>query len=76
MSAQVTSDPDLPRREQVQCADPAMVSVPGGTIWMGSEQHDPEEAPVHRVTVSSFCIDRTQVRPAAWHAQPIDSGAS
>jgi hypothetical protein len=26
--------------------------------------------------VSSFCIDRTQVHPAACHAQPIDSGMS
>jgi formylglycine-generating enzyme required for sulfatase activity len=28
---------------------------------MGSDEHYPEEAPVHRVTVSSFLINRTPV---------------
>ena len=28
---------------------------------MGSDQHYPEEAPVHRVTVDGFWIDRTPV---------------
>jgi formylglycine-generating enzyme len=41
--------------------DSNMVLIPGGTFRMGSEQHYPEEAPVHRVTVSPFCIDRTPV---------------
>jgi formylglycine-generating enzyme len=45
-------------------ADPSyadMISVPGGTFRMGSDQHYPEEAPVHRVTVDGFRIDRTPV---------------
>ena len=40
---------------------PNMNWIPGGTFRMGSEKHYPEEAPVHRVTVSGFWIDRTPV---------------
>jgi hypothetical protein len=36
-----------------------MIRIPGGTFRMGSEKHYPEEAPVHRVSVSDFWIDRT-----------------
>ncbi len=38
-----------------------MILIPGGTFRMGSDQHYPEEAPVHRVTVASFWIDRMPV---------------
>ena len=38
-----------------------MVRIDGGTFGMGSDRHYPEEAPVHRVTVDAFWIDRTPV---------------
>ena len=41
--------------------DDGMLHVPGGTYCMGSDRHYPEEAPVHRVTVDGFWMDRTPV---------------
>jgi sulfatase modifying factor 1 len=38
-----------------------MIFVPGGTFHMGSDRHYPEEAPVHRVTVDGFWMDRKPV---------------
>ena len=35
--------------------------IPGGTFEMGSNDHYPEERPVHRVTVDGFWIDRCPV---------------
>ena len=43
---------------------PDMVWIPGGTYQMGSEEHYPEERPVHRVTVDGFWMDRTPVTNA------------
>lgn len=40
---------------------PGMIHIPGGTFRMGSNDHYPEEAPAHRVTVDPFWIDRTPV---------------
>jgi formylglycine-generating enzyme len=42
-------------------ADPNTIWIPGGTFRMGSDRHYPEEAPVHRVAVEGFLIDRTPV---------------
>jgi len=38
-----------------------MVRIPGGTFRMGSNDHYPEEAPVHRAMVDGFWIDCTPV---------------
>jgi formylglycine-generating enzyme required for sulfatase activity len=46
--------------------DTDMIWIPGGTFSMGSNEHYPEEAPAHPVTVSGFWIDRTQVTNAAF----------
>ena len=43
-----------------------MVWLPGGTFLMGSNDHYPEEAPVHEVVVGGFWIDRYAVTNAAF----------
>jgi formylglycine-generating enzyme len=41
-----------------------MVWIPGGIFLMGSDDHYPEEAPAHRVSVGGFWIDRHTVTNA------------
>ncbi|MFY0571679.1 formylglycine-generating enzyme family protein [Archangium lansingense] len=55
-----TTPPELERQEQsapCEAPFPDMVWIPGGTYWMGSDNHYPEERPAHQVTVSGFWID-------------------
>src|SRR4051794_2770106 len=49
-------------------SNPSMVWVEGDTFRMGSDRHYPEEAPVHRVQVDGFWIDRTPVTNAQFRA--------
>ncbi|KQO85753.1 conserved protein of unknown function [Methylorubrum extorquens] len=63
--------PDAPTLERpilAPDADSGMVYVPAGTFRMGSNRHYPEEAPVHRVRVDGFWIDRTPVTNAEFRA--------
>jgi formylglycine-generating enzyme len=63
MNAKV--DFDTPRSDAPSNSAPAptgdAVWIAGGTYVMGSDRHYPEEAPVHRVNVDGFWIDRTPV---------------
>jgi len=43
-----------------------MVAIPGGTFMMGSNDGRSAEKPVHRVTVSAFCMDVTEVTVDAY----------
>src|SRR5215207_3109025 len=39
-----------------------MAWIPGGTFQMGSNDHYPEEAPAHWITVSGFWIDTLEIK--------------
>ncbi|MCP3465639.1 formylglycine-generating enzyme family protein [Bradyrhizobium sp. CCGUVB23] len=56
------------RRPQASVSDVlrGMVRIPGGIFRMGSDNHYPEESPVHRVTVAGFWIDATPVTNRAF----------
>src|SRR4051794_13884495 len=64
----MTDAPLLDRRESEPAASADMVFVPSGTFRMGSDRHYPEEAPVHRVSVDGFWIDRVPVTNAQFRA--------
>ncbi len=54
----------MPQSSTLATTAPAqadMVWIPGGTFRMGSDDHYPEEAPAHRVSVDGFWIDRHPV---------------
>ena len=51
-----------------------MVWIPGGEFLMGSDDHYPEEAPAHRVSVGGFWIDRFQVTNASFKRFVKDTG--
>ena len=57
----IPAPPAEPPRENMQW-------VPGGEFLMGSEDFYPEEAPVHRVRVDGFWIDRNPVTNAQFAA--------
>src|ERR1700733_7215137 len=56
MSVAETSSWEVTERQR-----DTMLFIPGGTFRMGSNRHYPEEAPVHRVTVDAFSMDREPV---------------
>ncbi len=46
----------------------AMVSIPSGTFMMGASDGNPDERPVHSVTVPAFEMDLTEVTVRAYQA--------
>jgi formylglycine-generating enzyme required for sulfatase activity len=55
-------------------ADFEMLVVPGGTYWMGSSDHYPEEGPARQVCVDGFLIDRYPVTNRAFAAFVAETG--
>lgn len=51
-SAATNADPDWTNN---------MVWIPPGTFWMGSDDGQPDERPMHQVTVDGFWMDKTEV---------------
>lgn len=51
-----------------------MVLIPSGTFRMGSDDHYPEEAPAHEVSVAEFWIDRRQVTNRGFRRFVRDTG--
>jgi formylglycine-generating enzyme required for sulfatase activity len=52
------ADTGQSHRSSQDDANKTTVWIPTGTFRMGSNDHYPEEAPTHRVTVDGFWIDR------------------
>ncbi len=53
---------------------PGMTFVPAGDFLMGSDRHYPEEAPVRRVHVEGFWIDRQEVTNADFSRFVTETG--
>jgi formylglycine-generating enzyme len=51
-----------------------MLWVPGGTFLMGSDEHYPEEAPAHQVTVEGFWMDPTPVTNTMFKRFVMETG--
>ena len=55
---------------------PEMILVEGGTFMMGSNSGDDDEKPIHRVTLKSYKIGKTEVTVAQYRAFCTSTGRS
>lgn len=55
-----------------------MIRIPGGTFWMGSAEGEGEsyEHPTHRVSLSPYCIDRTEVTVGSYRQCVAQGGCA
>src|SRR5207237_991437 len=56
----------VPPRPSVGREQDGMVWIPSGAFWMGSEDGNADEQPVHQVTVHGFWMDKTEVTNEAF----------
>ena len=63
-----------PRSAVSDSVRPGFRLIPAQTYLMGSDQHYPEEAPVHRVTVDEFWMQAHQVTNAQFAEFVADTG--
>jgi len=67
VAADVPDVPDVPAVDAGPCPL-GMIFIPAGAFMMGSNAGDPDELPIHQVTLSAYCIDVTEVTVAAYRA--------
>ncbi|HEU4533164.1 MAG TPA: SUMF1/EgtB/PvdO family nonheme iron enzyme, partial [Polyangiaceae bacterium] len=66
-TASETGAPPPPETAAAKPACPAgMVALDGGQFRMGTDDGEPDEFPPHLVTVSSYCLDKTEVTVAQY----------
>ncbi|MGB8296935.1 MAG: SUMF1/EgtB/PvdO family nonheme iron enzyme [Polyangia bacterium] len=64
-AAAASVPPPHPAPQSARGCAANQVPIPGGTFWMGDQEI---AKPVHKVTLSPFCIDKTEVTVAAFRA--------
>jgi formylglycine-generating enzyme len=74
LMATVRHDLESDQKPPGSAPDLDMVWIPGGAFMMGSNDHYPEEAPVHPVTVDGFWIDKFQVTNAKFRKFVKETG--
>jgi formylglycine-generating enzyme required for sulfatase activity/serine/threonine protein kinase len=68
----VTLSPSAVPTPAPKCAA-NQVAIPGGTFTMGDNHLDSDSRPEHQVTLSPYCIDKTEVTVAAYR-KCVDNG--
>jgi eukaryotic-like serine/threonine-protein kinase len=67
VAATGSAGPPAPAATASACPE-GMVSIAGGKMFMGARDLTPDAKPPHMVTLSRFCIDRTEVTTRAYLA--------